>query len=205
MSKRYYLGVLSAGLLAVSLGITGSLAFRTTTNSKENVFLIGDDFGTGDTSKITLTEPSWKDSSANGVIASQSIKKDPTVTNNSDIPVYAFLVVEEPLITLNSQSTTLFNYTLNDGWVKLSSYQIPDMKTTVYAYAKDSAMTVLAPTESATLFNKIVAASSFGTETQVAGTEQTFTVRAYVIQSQGLKSTNPYDVWDIVEEQGETA
>jgi hypothetical protein len=204
MSKRQHLGILSAGLLAVSLGITGSLAFMTTTQAKENVFLIGDDFGTGDTSKITLTEPNWKESLAQDVVANQTLKKDPTVTNNSDIPVYAFIVVDEPLITVDSKTTPLFSYSLNSGWIALATSETTDTKTTVYAYATNLAMTTLSPTSSTTLFDSVTTAS-FPSGNAVQGTDQTITVKSYVIQTQGLKSNYPQDVWQVVLGQGVNA
>jgi predicted ribosomally synthesized peptide with SipW-like signal peptide len=194
-SKKLYC-TLACGVLAVALGVTGSFAYLTAQKSVDNVFTIGEGLG----SKIVLDEPNWNPDDAKNLLPNATVKKDPTVKNNSTVNVYAFIEADVPVITTGGKETALFTFKPNSGWVQVSTTTKDNVQKTVYAYASDSAMTVLAPTKSATLFNTVTVCD-FEDGNAVQGSTQTLTAKTYVIQADDLGKTTPADVWSLVQSE----
>lgn len=185
-SKKGFKSVVSLLLVAAIL-ITGALAYLTATDSKENVFTVGN-------VKIELTEPNWApdyDSDGDGIndtmsniVAGQTIQKDPTITNTGNNDAYVYVMVEVPKadgimiddVTVNDHQ--LFNYTTNEGWELLDSKIDEDDKNNYYLYAYN---TTLEPSSTSTLFNEVVfanIASDFQPEEEL-----NIKVTGYAIQS----------------------
>lgn len=139
--KRKVAGaLLSAGLIC-ALGAGGIFAWFTDTDVKENKFTISSDL----VGKIHVVEPGWDalpdtngtDGAGNGIpdaaenmAPTESVTKDPAVSNEAEIPVWAFAQVKVPTANvkvLNEDGTSpetasmqeLFKYELNDGWVEV--------------------------------------------------------------------------------------
>lgn len=196
LNKKKAVATAACGLLAIGLSISGAFAYMTAQKSVDNVFTIG----SGIQDKITLSEPNWNPDAAKNLVANQTVAKDPTVSNNSNMDVYAFIEVTEPLITGNDGSKTpLFTYTVNSGWTQYSTTTSSDntKKVTVYAYGTSSAMTKLGASKSATLFNNVTI-YNFNSGNAVEGTEQVLTVKTYVIQADGIGTTTPAGVWNTI-------
>jgi predicted ribosomally synthesized peptide with SipW-like signal peptide len=202
MSKKKLLCTAAAGILAVGIGVSASLAYMTATAKKDNVFTIGTGLTNSDgTSKITLTEGAWNDTtSGKNVIAGQTIAKSPTVNNTSDIAIYAFIKIEEPLITGNDGNLTpLFEYIVNSGWTAVSQTTSGTTRTTVYGYCTDKAMTSVAAGKSVTVFDSVTI-YNYNSGNAVEGTTQHLVATAYAIQKDEIGVTAPEDVYALVKD-----
>lgn len=139
--KRKVAGaLLSAGLIC-ALGAGGIFAWFTDTDVKENKFTISSDL----VGKIHVVEPGWDalpdtngpagvsngiPDAAENMAPTESVTKDPAVSNEAEIPVWAFAQVKVPTANvkvLNEDGTPpaaasmqeLFTYEVNEGWVEV--------------------------------------------------------------------------------------
>ena len=169
MSRKKTVAV--ALVLALVLIIGGMLAYFTDTDTKTNVFTLGDEV------EISLSEDGWDaltDSNNNdipdiaeGIHPGTKVVKDPVITNESETtPAYVFAEIivpcydadddgtaDTPLYKLLNSSDVALTMTQgssgNTGWTLINS---PSVNTTdntityVYAYGTSSAMTSLAGT-----------------------------------------------------------
>lgn len=139
--------VIAAAICAV-MAVGGALAYFTDYDEAENNISIGE-------VTIDLTEPVWdsyEDSDEDGVpdeaediVPTQTISKDPMVTNTGINDAYVYLTVSVPkaeIYTANKDGTKnekavtqLFTYEASDNWTLLeSSTSDSDVNTYTYGY-----------------------------------------------------------------------
>ena len=187
MSKKK--GIAVAVVLLLVLIIGGMLAYFTDTDTKQNVFTIGDEV------EIAVVENAWVPSKGQGGHPGTVIPKDPTIHNESTTtPAYVFMKVTVPCYKKGSSTsvdTELFSYTLNSGWTKISESEINQTsktKTYVYAYGTSTAMTTLAKNATTpALFNNVKMDETL-TAAQAATAPATpnIDIKGYGIQVDGL-------------------
>ena len=211
-------------VLALILIIGGMLAYFTDTDTKTNVFTLGDDVD------ISLSEDGWDalaDTNNNdipdvaeGIHPGTKVVKDPEINNDSSTtPAYVFAeiivpcydanndgTVDTPLYKLLDSSDAALTMTQgsagNTGWTLINS---PSVDTTtgkityVYAYATNTTtMTSLAAnaTTSTPVFSKVqVEPSLTAAQKTTATTPTNIVVNAYGIQTDGLDVTTPSAIY----------
>ena len=205
--------ILAAVVLLLVFVIGGAIAYFTDTDEKTNVFTIGN-------VDITLTEPSWNltDTNNNNIpdaaedmLPGESVAKDPTINNvSTKSPAYVFVKVEVPCTTVTTGTPEeIFTYTVNSGWTELNvSNSLPvactsgGTATHVYYYGSNGTLTTLAkaaddstPTSTSTaVFSSVTLRSTLTGNEGLTG-EKNIVVTGYGIQTEGLSSTTPADVW----------
>ncbi len=204
MSKtRVIAGVI---MIAAVLLIGGILAYFTDTDTKTNVFTIGDNV------EISLSETGWTNSSgttwtnagANGMHPSDTIAKAPVITNDSTTtPAYVFAEVIVPCYASSGTTvdTPLFSLnSIGSGWTLISASAVDTTNKTVtyvYAYGTSSAMTSLAPSTSTTaVFSSVTVAPTL-TQAQynTASATPNIVVNAYGIQTENLGVSTPAGIY----------
>lgn len=205
--------ILAAVILLFMFVIGGAIAYFTDTDTKTNTFTIG-------SVDITLTEDGWDalaDTNSNDIpdaaedmMPGESVTKDPLINNvSTKNPAYVFAKVEVPCTTIVAPATTseeLFTYTVNSGWTELSTAAVActsgGTATHVYYYGTGGTLTTLAkaanastPTStSSSVFSTITLRSTLKGNEGLTGEKQVV-VTGYGIQTEGLTSTAPADVW----------
>ena len=140
----------------------------------------------------------------------ESVTKDPLINNvSTKNDAYVFAKVEIPCTTIVAPATTseeLFTYTTNAGWTELSTAAVActsgGTATHVYYYGTNGTLTTLAkaandstPTSTSNpLFSTISLRSTLKGNEGLTGEKQVV-VTGYGIQTEGLTSTAPADVW----------
>ena len=204
--------VLAAAILLFMFVIGGAIAYFTDTDQKTNTFTIG-------SVDITLTEDGWDalpdtndndiPDAAEDMMPGESVTKDPLINNvSTKNDAYVFAKVEIPCTTIVAPATTseeLFTYTTNAGWTELSTAAVActsgGTATHVYYYGTNGTLTTLAKASSTTptstsnpLFSTISLRSTLKGNEGLTGEKQVV-VTGYGIQTEGLTSTAPADVW----------
>lgn len=205
--------VLAAAILLFMFVIGGAIAYFTDTEQKTNTFTIG-------SVDITLTEDGWDalpDTNSNDIpdaaedmMPGESVTKDPLINNvSTKNDAYVFAKVEVPCTTVVAPATTseeLFTYTTNAGWTELSTAAVActsgGTATHVYYYGTNGTLTTLAKAANSTtptstsnpLFSTISLRSTLKGNEGLTGEKQVV-VTGYGIQTEGLTSTAPADVW----------
>lgn len=190
--------IIAASLCAI-MGIAGTMAYFTDKDSAENQIQIGE-------VSVDLTEPLWDAATdtdkdgipdyAENVVPTQSIQKDPMVTNTGDSSAYVFIKVSTPKTMLyfasddgtlpngrNEMLYEVFTYAADTtNWVLVSTNK-SDANVNSYTYGYKKA---LAPGESTT---KLFSSVNFRNAVEGLGLENTIqniNIEAYGIQSQGI-------------------
>ena len=205
--------ILAAAILLFLFIIGGAVAYFTDTDQKTNTFTIG-------SVDITVTEDGWDaladtndndiPDAAEDMMPGESVTKDPLINNvSTKSPAYVFAKVEVPCTTIVAPATTseeIFTYTTNAGWTELSSAAVActsgGTATHVYYYGTGGTLTTLAKAANATtptstsnpLFSTISLRSTLKGNEGLTGQKQVV-VTGYGIQTEGLASTAPADVW----------
>ena len=205
--------ILAAAVLLLMLAVGGAIAYFTDTDTKTNTFTIGN-------VDITLTEAGWDaladandnhiPDAAEDMMPGESVTKDPLINNvSTKNPAYVFAKVEVPCTTIVAPATTseeLFTYTTNAGWTELSTAAVActsgGTATHVYYYGTGGTLTTLAKAANATtptstsnpLFSTITLLGTLKGNEGLSGEKQVV-VTGYGIQTEGLTSTTPADVW----------
>ncbi len=196
--------IIAAIVLLLGFLVGGAIAYFTDTDNATNVFTIGN-------VDIELEEPNWDttDDDNNNVpdasqdlMPGQTIAKDPKINNISTTnPAYVFAKVEVPCTTATSPATPaeLFSYTLNSGWTELSTAAVActsgGSATHVYYYGSGNTLTSLAAEASTpAVFNNVTLLSTLTGNEGLSGNKN-IVVTGYGIQTQGLASIAPTDVW----------
>ena len=204
--------VTAAVILLLVFVVGGAIAYFTDTDTKTNTFTIG-------SVDITLTEDGWDalaDTNSNHIpdaaedmMPGESVTKDPTVNNvSTKNPAYVFVKVEGPCTTVTSPATPeeIFTYTVNAGWTELSTAAVActsgGTATHVYYYGSNGTLTTLAKAADAStptsttnpVFSSITLRSTL-TGTEGLTGNKNVVVTGYGIQTEGLQSTTPADVW----------
>lgn len=204
--------VLAAVILLLMFVVGGAIAYFTDTDTKTNTFTIG-------SVDITLTETGWDaltDTDTDGIpdaaedmMPGESVTKDPLVNNiSTKNPAYVFVKVEVPCTTVASPATPeeIFTYTVNAGWTELSTAAVActsgGTATHVYYYGSNGTLTALAEAADAStptsttnpVFSSITLRSTLTGNEGLSGNKNVV-VTGYGIQTEGLQSTTPADVW----------
>lgn len=220
MSKKKSIAVAVVLLLVLLIG--GMLAYFTDTDSKTNVFTLGDDI------EISLTETNWDTTDANGnnvpdaaekIHPNATIAKNPVINNDSTTtPAYVFAEVivplydsnndgtkDAPLFKLNSGTTTptALGTTVGDsgnsGWTLISvdTATHANSVTYVYAYGSSSAMTSLAKSTSTStaVFDSVTLEPSLTAAQKTTAASSDIIVNAYGIQTDSLSVTAPTAIY----------
>ena len=205
--------ILAALVLLLVVAVGGAIAYFTDTDTKTNTFTIGN-------VDISLTEGGWDalaDANNNGIpdvaedmMPGESVTKDPKINNlSTKNPAYVFAKVEVPCTTIVAPATTseeLFTYTTNAGWTELSSAAVActsgGTATHVYYYGTGGTLTALAKAANAStptptsnpVFSSVTLRSTLKGNEGLTGNKN-IVVTGYGIQTEGLTSTAPVDVW----------
>ena len=205
--------ILAALVLLLVVAVGGAIAYFTDTDTKTNTFTIGN-------VDISLTEDGWNalaDANNNDIpdvaedmMPGESVIKDPTINNlSTKNPAYVFAKVEVPCTTIVAPATTseeLFTYTTNAGWTELSSAAVActsgGTATHVYYYGTGGTLTALAKAANAStptptsnpVFSSVTLRSTLKGNEGLTGNKN-IVVTGYGIQTEGLTSTAPADVW----------
>jgi len=205
--------ILAALVLLLVVAVGGAIAYFTDTDTKTNIFTIGN-------VDISLTEGGWDalaDANNNGIpdvaedmMPGESVTKAPTINNlSTKNPAYVFAKVGVPCTTIVAPATTseeLFTYTTNAGWTELSSAAVActsgGTATHVYYYGTGETLTALAKTANAStptptsnpVFSSVTLRSTLKGNEGLTGNKN-IVVTGYGIQTEGLTSTAPADVW----------
>ena len=199
--------IIASLVLLLVFAVGGAIAYFTDTDTKTNTFTIGN-------VDISLTEANWSTTDANNnnvpdaaenVVPGQSIPKDPVIKNESTTnPAYVFAKVVVPCTTATSPATPveIFSYTpVNSAWTELSSAAVActsgGTATHVYYYGTNNTLSSLAANTAApALFTSITVSSQVtGANSEGLTGNKNVVVTGYGIQTQGLASTTPVDVW----------
>lgn len=195
MNKKKSIAV--AVVLALILIIGGMLAYFTDTDTKTNVFTLGDNVD------ISLTE-TWDPDDGLGLHPGAVVEKAPSIKNESTTtPAYVFAEVIVPCYasTGTTADTQLFTFTANNGWTLINT---PSVNTTdktityIYAYGSSTEMTTLAAntTTSTAVFNEVTLAPTLTAEQKAtASTTPNIIVNAYGIQIDNLNVTSPSAIY----------
>ena len=205
--------IIAAVVLLLVLAVGGAVAYFTDSEQKTNTFTIGN-------VDITLTEDGWDaladtnnndiPDAAEDMMPGESVTKDPLVNNvSTKSPAYVFIKVVVPCTTIVAPATTseeIFTYTVNAGWTELSSAAVACTSggnaTHVYYYGSNGALTQLdkaadssTPTSTTNpLFSTISLRSTLKGNEGLTDQKQVV-ITGYGIQTTGLSSTTPADVW----------
>ena len=214
--------IVTAIVLTLILAIGGILAYFTSTDTKVNRFKMSN-------VGISVNETSFPGDPSDPnnkvpVVPDQEIPKNPTVTNNGDGEVYAFVVVDIPRATVKTSvsgaATEIDLFTvrkitnastgetadgINDGWVLVDTTDNDTYMSYIYAYGTSSKLTALAKDATTpAVFDYVKFASVVETENgtgSLQGTNLEVKVSGYGIQTEGLESDVPATVWPLVSEQ----
>ncbi len=197
MSKKK--GIAVAVVLLLVLIIGGMLAYFTDTDTKQNVFTIGDEV------KIEVVENAWVPTNGQGVHPGKVIPKDPKIHNESTTtPAYVFMKVTVPCYQKGSSvDTELFSYTVNSGWTEISASSINQTsktKTYVYAYGTSTTMTELAANVTTpALFNNVKMDETLtAAQAETASDTPNIDIVGYGIQVDGLgTATTPSAIYGL--------
>lgn len=199
--------IIASLVLLLVFAVGGAIAYFTDSEEKTNTFTIGN-------VDISLTEANWSltddnhndvPDAAENVVPGQSIPKDPVIKNESTTnPAYVFAKVEVPCTTATSPATPveIFSYTpVNAAWTELSSAAVActsgGTATHVYYYGTNNTLSSLAANTAApALFTSITVSSQVtGATSEGLTGAKNVVVTGYGIQTNGLASTTPVDVW----------
>lgn len=211
--------------LAALMMVGGISAYFTSTDNAENTWTVGN-------VEIDLQEPGYDQfnpEESKGMTPNEVIHKDPKIRNTGSNDAYVFMKVSIPKANVavatqdgtkqEAQLQELFDYTINNGWVKVAeNTSAADKNTYVFAYGTDTVCTALAKDDFTSVLFK---------NTETAGMAEAGTVGLItfknVIEGQGLESitlhipveaygiqttdltaqdvTSPAEVWKVINNQ----
>lgn len=194
MSKKKSIAVAIVLLLVLLIG--GLVAYFTDTDTKTNVFTIGDGID------ISITE-TWTANDGLGIHPGTTITKAPKIKNNSTTPAYVFAEIVVPCYATSGSTVNapLFTFTPNSGWTRIDSNTINTTTKTityVYAYGTSSAMTSLAANATTTnaVFSSVTLAPSLtSAQKTTASATPNIVVNAYGIQVDNLSTSTPSGIF----------
>jgi len=215
--------ILAAVVLLLVFVVGGAIAYFTDTDTKTNTFTIGNvDITLTEPAWTELNSTTDANNNnipdaAEDMMPGETVAKDPTINNvSTKNPAYVFMKVEIPcsktVTTTGDTPTTLnptelFTYNTNTAWTELSSAAVActdsGTATHVYYYGTSGSLTPLAkaadastPTSTPALFAQVTLLGTLIPD-QIPATpeDKSVIVTAYGIQTEGLASTTPADVW----------
>lgn len=205
--------IVVAIILLLVLLVGGMLAYFTDTDTKANVFVLGDDID------ISLNESSWDASNADGIHPGTTVAKDPVIKNESAttsayvfaeviVPCYATAgtTVDAPLFLLNDSTGNALSTTVgssgNSGWTLISTSSVDASSKTityVYAWGSSSEMTTLAANTatSAPVFSSVTLEPTLTVAQKDTVETSDIVVNAYGIQIDGLSTSTPSSIYEL--------
>lgn len=198
MNKKKSIAV--AAILAVVLLIGGLLAYFTDTDTKTNVFILGDNV------EISLSETEWEDANGEGIHPGANIAKNPIIKNDSSTtPAYVFAEVIVPCYDSNNDGTAddaLFTLdTIGSGWILIDTSAVDTTAKTityVYAYGSSSTMTSLAANASTSaVFSSVTLKSTLTAAQKATAGTTNIVVNAYGIQTDSLSVSTPTAIYGL--------
>ena len=197
MNKKKAIAVSIVLLLVLLIG--GMLAYFTDTDSRQNVFTIGDNVN------IELTE-TWTPGDGLGIHPGATVTKAPSIHNESSTtPAYVFAEVVVPCYatTGTTLNADMFTFTPNSGWTLINTPTIDESsktRTYVYAYGTASQMTSLAAnaTTSTAVFSSVTLEPTLtNAQKATANSSLSIDITAYGIQTDGLSVSAPADIYGL--------
>jgi len=198
MNKKKSIAV--AAILAVVLLIGGLLAYFTDTDTKTNVFTLGDNV------EISLSETAWVAANGEGIHPGANIAKNPIITNDSSTtPAYVFAEVIVPCYDSDNDGAAddaLFTLdTIGSGWTLIDTSAVDTTAKTityVYAYGSSSAMTSLAANASTSaVFSSVTLKSTLTAAQKATAGTTNIVVNAYGIQTDSLSVSTPTAIYGL--------
>lgn len=193
--------------VVLMLIIGSALAYFTDADSETNSFTVGN-------ISLDLTEPSWNPEKGKNITPSQTIVKDPQITNDGANDAFVFISVEVPMATVKTAnadgtvnaaaSKELFSYNVNDSWTVIGAQRIGMSRVTyIYAYVgNDGNMKALKPgSTTQPVFDSVTFVNAI--EGQLDNTTITIDVSSMGIQANDLNTTNPAEVYELLTNQTE--
>ena len=196
MNKKKSIAV--AAILAVVLLIGGLLAYFTDTDTKTNVFTLGDNV------EISLSETAWVAANGEEIHPGANIAKNPIITNDSSTtPAYVFAEVIVPCYDSDNDGAAddaLFTLdTIGSGWTLIDTSAVDTTAKTityVYAYGSSLAMTSLAANASTSaVFSSVTLKSTLTAAQKATAGTTNIVVNAYGIQIDNLGVTTPTAIY----------
>ena len=193
-------------LLIVVASTIGISAYFTSTDTKTNVFTVGN-------VDVELLEPNWKNNYP--TTPNETITKDPQVKNIGNQDAYVFLEVKVPYanVVITSDNGTkqeqvemeLFSYQTNPGWIKVKTTkdEINCLNKHVYAYvANDLELKKLVPEETTTALFEEISFANIADNQGIELTQQNIVISAYGIETIILgDEITPTYVWQVITNQ----
>lgn len=151
--------MLIAGALAAVMAIGGISAYFTATDNLTNSWTVGK-------VDIELQEPRYDEAEAEraNIAPNQELTKDPQISNTGSNEAFVFLRIIVPKANvkvasqdggeINEAMQELFDYAVDENWVRINRQEGEDHNTYVFAYGNESNCTVLAPSEKTSVFFK---------------------------------------------------
>ena len=194
MNKKKALAVAVVLLLVLIIG--RMLAYFTDTDTKTNIFTLGDNI------EISLTE-TWTASNGLGLHPGATVTKKPAIKNDSTTtPAYVFMKVEVPCYatTGSTANAPLFTFTAKTGWALINTPTVNTSTKTityVYAYGSTAAMTSLAANATTgTLFDSVTLAPTLtAAQKGTAPATTNIVITGYGIQVDGLSTSTPSGIY----------
>lgn len=193
LGKRFAAVAVGAALVA-TLAVGGSIAYLTDTATIENQFTLDTNLA------ISLEEANFDAETAQGLLPTQEVLKDPKVSNDGTVEAYIAATVKIPVMDGNILTPDnklqsvhdhdLYSYDLGQGWTQYGDAVIKDgFKTYTYIYAD----VLTGGMKTNPLFDAVKVANF----TEDPGLENVnIDVAAYAIQSHGFDSaTNAYEAY----------
>lgn len=203
--------MLIAGALAAIMAVGGISAYFTATDNMTNSWTVGK-------IDVELQEPLYDEAVAerSDITPNKELTKDPQVLNTGSNDAFVFLKVTVPKanVKVASQDGTevtgalqeLFNYTIDDGWVKVNVQEGDTENTYVYAYGTNEKCTALAPSERTSVifkdgkitFKNVIEGQGLD------GKTLEMPVEAFAIQTADITendATDPQQVWSVLNGQ----
>lgn len=198
MNRKKMVAVAIVLLLILCIG--GMMAYFTDTDTKTNVFTLGDNV------EISITE-TWTDADGLGIHPGAVVTKAPKIKNDSTTTpafVFAEIIVPCYATTGTTANAPLFTFTANSEWTLINTPSVNTSDKTikyVYAYGTSTAMTSLAAntTTSSAVFNSVTLVSTLtAAQKATANSTTNIVVNAYGIQTDGLgTATTPSAIFDL--------
>ena len=216
--------ILAAVVLLLVFVVGGAIAYFTDTDFATNTFTIGNvdidlvesTWENLDTATVDKNDNDIPDA-AEDMMPGETVDKDPVIKNlSTKNPAYVFVKVEVPCSNIiatddpNDEETPveLFTYSVNEGWTELTSAKVAcstagSTATHVYYYGDSTTLTKLAkaandstPTATPALFNSVTLRGTLkSTDIPNINDAKNIAITGYGIQTEGLESTTPADVW----------
>ena len=203
--------MLIAGALAAIMAVGGISAYFTATDNLTNSWTVGK-------IDVELQEPLYDAAVAerSNITPNKPLTKDPQVLNKGTNDAFVFLKVTVPKanVKVASQDGTevtgalqeLFDYAIDEHWVKVEMQESDASNSYVYAYGTKEACTALSPSAKTPVifkdgkitFKNVIEGQGLD------GTTLEMPVEAFAIQTANItenQTTDPKQVWSVLSGQ----